>query len=207
MFTQKIEQSKIDFIVAHMDDMPRAKLVRETGISACTAYRIIRQHGGKTDGWSKPRSKELDKNVIALYTDHSNPEIISLTGASLQQICRIRDKYALKKSDELVKKIKDKAMAKAHTPEVKAKAAKTWKRHHRYDEVLTLSGQKPLRNFKPRKWHNMDAYRAAWAQCKNNNYFMLDKPYVLYYDSETRRTKYEELLSNRHGLQFREADD
>jgi hypothetical protein len=206
MFMRNIPQEKIDFVVAHMNDMPRIQISRAVGISIGSLYRIIRYYGGRTDGWDKPRSKELDKKVISLYADYSNPEIMKMTGASLHQLCRIRDKYGLKKSVETIYRIRKDLLNIAHSPETRAKAEKKWRALRKYDEYLINSGMKPKTHYRPRKW-GVKAYSSAWAQCKNNNYFMLDEPYVLYYDSQTRRTRFEELITQRYGIKFKQADE
>lgn len=64
-----LTQEKIDYVIAHINDRPRAKVARHVGISMSSLYRIVREHGGELRYdlmRSNPEYIELVKNTILL---------------------------------------------------------------------------------------------------------------------------------------------
>ena len=208
MAQEALDKKSVEYIVQNMDTMPRSHIMKHLGISSNTLYRYIWKYGGSRSGWKNWRNPELDKKVIELYADHTNPEIAKMTGATIHQICRIRAKYKLRKSAELREELKKKSLDMCHSIEVQERAFTKIRKMRKADEMRMNSGEQPIYNWKHRKMHSKAAYMAAWYQCKENNYFRNDEePYTLYYDSETTRSNKEKYFANKYGLKFEQADE
>lgn len=204
MYTRKITQAQVDYVLAHINDRPRVKVARDAGVSLGTLYRIVRENGGELRHDLSTKREGIEDTVRAYYPTMTAPEICARFGYSKTRVNTWAKRLGVRHTPETEQRIRQENMArlaeaKKHI-DYKAMGQRL-KRKRRYDEMRVLSGLKPLTRLRL-KTMPTKAYKAKWNLCRKWGYTTADgEPYTLYYDGTTRRMD-ESYYTKKYGLKF-----
>lgn len=206
----KHSRESIDFVVEHMDDMPRTKLAQLAGMSTFTLYRIIHAAGGRIDHSRSTRQEAWCDTVRRLWPDHTGTEIQALTGIRFNRAEKIARELGLKHSPETIQRIKAKRGKQLksihHDSEVQRRKTAKWKATRRLDEMRVLACEPQRTRFKFSK-EPKGAYSIRHLLLCKYNYFTADgDKRTFYYDDETRRTPKEAYHNKKYGFRFVSAE-
>lgn len=201
----RITQEQKQYVIDHINDMPRIKVAADAGISTASLYVIVRRYGGKIGEREPPAMVETIKSM---YPTHTCREIANETGIPKSTVIRWAAKLGLRHTEETEKRIKDNklmTLAKARKNINWENRGKKWRLHRRIDELRVLSGlpQRTKHRFalRPRK-----VYHAMWCLCNKYGYEWVDgHPYWLTRpDGEPGRSQKqrEQLFSTRYKITF-----
>lgn len=185
---QPLPQWKTDYILAHVNDRPRAKVARDAGVSLNTVYRIVREAGGEMLYGRTRRNAEWVRIVKENYATMAGHEIERKYGITRNRANKIARDLGLRHTQETEERIRREAAerliaSRGHVDERKRR----WKLTRRMDELRVLSGQPQQTGFKF-KSITRRAYAAKWYLCHRYGYYECEgEPYTLLYDGRTRR--------------------
>lgn len=190
MSAHTISKEKIDYVIAHINDRPRTKVMKDAGVSNTMMYRLVREYGGEMQYERCKRNPEWERIVKENYASMSGREIERKFGIPKGRVNKIVSRLGISHSEDVLRQIRKmqlENLCKSHEPEVKARSAKRWKTRRKMDEYRVMCGQEQLTKHKIRKMTKR-AYAAKYCLCKKYGYLMDDSDqYVLYYDSNTKR--------------------
>lgn len=206
-----ITKEQYDYILAHINDRPRTRVSRDAGVSMATVYKIVRMHGGEMRYDLCRKHNGIEKVVRCYYPTMTAREISEKFGYNYDTVNRWARKLGLKHNKECNERIKLAAIEslKKARSMIDAKSVReNWLKRRKYDELRILSGLKPLTNLRFSKYNTAQQRQTIWRLVNKRNYFQVEgEPFTLYYDGETRRTRYEDRLAKRHRLKFLPADN
>lgn len=179
------------YILAHLNDRPRAAVARKAGVGKGTVYRLVREHGGELRRDLSTRNPEWERIVRENYREMSGHEIERRFGITPGRANKIAQQLRLRHSPECEERLKREAYGRirdrGHTPEARAKAARTWKARRRMDEMRSWEGR-PQQTRLPLAKTTRRAYKAKWRLAAEHGYLTsAADPYAMLYDGRTRR--------------------
>lgn len=199
----RITQEQRQFIIDHINDRPRSKIIEQAQVSPATFYQIVKENGGQIDHSLSTRNRDLEKFIIENFARMSTTEIMQHTGALRKRINCIAKEHHLKHDADVGKRLKD--QNRRHLDEIRKKCdhrkcGESLKRIMRIEELRVMSGLKQKTSLHLRRmptkyrktaWHLMHSYNYIWS---------LNDPYNVYYDDETQRVKTEDLYRRKYKL-------
>lgn len=207
---KKITDEQRAYIIAHINDRPRVKVARDAGVSLHTVYILARRYGGEMRYDLSMRHEGIEECVRKYYPTMTAREISEKFGYSRTRIIAWARRSGVRHDVATEERIRHEQLQRLvvsrRNMDVKAAAEKR-SRKRRLDELLVMSGRKPLTRLRlramPRK-----AYQARWYLERRYDYFTVEgEPYSLYYDSETRRCRNETYYTEKYGLRFIKSDE
>jgi len=157
-----------------------------------------------------PISNDIVAKIVELYPNHTSKEIADKLKISRTSVNMHARRYNVQHSDKLLQVIKERQLNALNSENAKEKKRQTLKEIKRrlyiMERFRLINGEK-----QKTKVHISDfsiATRKVVSKYLNEyNYFQIDdEPRILYYDSETRRTKTEKFIADKYNLTFRQAD-
>lgn len=205
LYMLRITQEQRQYVVDHINDMPRSKVAAAAGISLGTVYSIVRRFGGKIGAHNPPAIVETIKSM---YPTHTCREIAEETGIPKSTVIRWVSNLGLRHTEETERRIMEnrlRILAEARKNIDWKERSRKWKLHRRMDELRVLSGlpQRTRHRFalRPRK-----VYHAMWCLCDKYGYEWVDgHPYWLTRPDGVpgiRQKQREELFSKRYKIKF-----
>jgi len=199
----RITQEQRQFIIDHINDRPRRKIIEQAQVSLATFYQIVKENGGQIDHSLSTRNRDLEKFIIENFSRMSTTEIMQHTGALRSRINRIAKEHHLKHDADVEKRLRDEN--RRHLDEIRKKCdhrkcGESLKRIMKIEELRVMSGLKQKTSLHLRRMPTK-YYKAAWHLMHCYNYiWSLDDPYNVYYDDETQRVKTEDLYRRKYKL-------
>lgn len=204
---RKIPQQAVEYVAAHINEHPRAKIAEEAGISISKLYEVIHQLGGNIKrAPSKEEKMALERAVRELYPSMTANEIATKMGVTKSRVLRVANRVGVKHSEETNERILQenvrRMVVNGNNPECHAKRAAKFKRKRKAEIVRVMSGMKRETRMKLRL-----APKKMWLAMnrliRRYRYFRVEsEPYTLYYDSMTTRHKMERRFTERYGISF-----
>lgn len=206
-----ITEEQYDYILAHINDRPRTRVSRDAGVSMATVYKIVRMHGGEMRYDLCRKHNGIEKVVRCYYPTMTAREISERFGFSRTRITAWARKLGVKHDEECNERIRKLCITKLSSgrDKIDYKAAhKEWEKKRKYDEIRRMSGMRQVTGFRFSKYTTQQQRQTIWRMVNKRNYFQVEgELFTLYYDGETRRTRYEDRLAKRHRLKFLPADN
>lgn len=199
----KLTQEKRDYIIAHINDRPRAAVARAAGVSLSAVYRIVHEQGGIMQ-YERTRRNPYHVELVRKYYP-------TMTGSEIQTRFGILKGRAEKIANELGIK---------HTPETQERIRQKFRDNlanniHKID--FRELGRKTSIRYKMeyyRKWEgkpqktklrlaetSYKVYKAKWNLIKRHGYIETTDAYTLMYDKDTQRMN-EKYYTEKYGLKF-----
>ena len=180
------------YIAAHLDDRPRTTVARAAGVSMNTLYRIVRELGGERRMELARRKPGVEEGVRRLYPLHTAAETAAMLGVGKAAVLRWAARLGVR-----------------HTAETEARIREDsrWRLTRRRDELRVMSGERQRTGFRfaampPR------SRQAKWYLCVRYGYLEApSRPFALWYDRETVRTKKEAYFARKYGFEFLEWEE
>lgn len=199
----------MDYIKVHINDYPRKEVAKAAGVTLHTLYKYITILGGtKIDN---KLNNETIRKISDMYKTMTAREISEVTNIPQSTILGQVSKLGLKHDVETINRIRKERNKSLRSYWNKEKyASKGRKLHMQYkmDELRVLSGKPQETRLRIRKL-SPKALNAKMYLRKSYNYFYSKgEPFILCYDSETKRHPKEEyytknLVSSLCVLNFR----
>lgn len=198
------------YIAAHLDDRPRTTVARAAGVSMNTLYRIVRELGGERRMELARRKPGVEEGVRRLYPSHTAAETAAMLGVGKASVLRWAARLGVRHTAETEARIREDSRARlaAARPRIDRKAAATrWRLTRRRDELRVMSGERQRTGFRfaampPR------SRQAKWYLCVRYGYLEApSRPFALWYDRETVRTKKEAYFARKYGFEFLEWEE
>lgn len=210
MYTQKITQAQVDFVLAHLNDRPRCKVAQAAGISMTAMYRIVRENGGELRYDLSTKHEGIEDTVRRYYPDMTASEISARFGYSKTRINTWAKRLGIRHSPEteerIMKESADRLTEARRNMDHKA-AHEKWRRRRKLDEIRIMSGLRQKTRFKFATL-STQGRQTVWRLVRDFNYFTIDgERSTLYYDSETHRTPFEASHEKKYGIRFMPADE
>lgn len=210
MYTQKITQAQVDFVLAHLNDRPRCKVAQAAGISMTAMYRIVRENGGELRYDLSTKHEGIEDTVRRYYPDMTASEISARFGYSKTRINTWAKRLGIRHSPEteerIMKESADRLTEARRNMDHKA-AHDKWRRRRKLDEIRIMSGLRQKTRFKFATL-STQGRQTVWRFVRDFNYFTIDgERNTLYYDSETHRTPFEARHEKKYGIRFMPADE
>lgn len=206
---RKISPEQRAYVIAHINDRPRAAVARAAGISTDSMYRIVRANGGELRHDLATRCEGIEETVRRHYPAMTASEISARFGYSKKRVNVWARRLGVRHSPETEERIRREQLAQLAEARERAdrKAAhEKWRRRRRMDELRVLGGQPQQTRFRFAAMP-VQARQTVWRMVAKRNYFQAEgDPFTLYYDGETSRVPTEDYLANKYGLRFIQAD-
>lgn len=193
----------MDYIKAHINDYPRKEVAKAAGVTVHTLYKYITILGGtKIDN---RLSKEAIRKISDLYRTNTAREISELLDIPISTILRQVSKFGLEHDEETkirIRKERNKSLRNYWNKEKYANKGRKLHMQYKMDELRVMSGKPQETRLRIRKL-SPKALNAKMYLRRSCNYFYSDgEPFVLYYDSETKRHPKEEYYTRKFGFKF-----
>lgn len=200
---RKLTQEQMDYIKAHINDYPRKEVAKAVGVTAHTLYKYITILGGtKIDN---RLSKEAIRKISDMYRTNTAREISELLDIPISTILRQVSKFGLEHDEETkirIRKERNKSLRNYWNKEKYASKGRKLHMQYKMDELRVMSGKPQETRLRIRKL-SPKALNAKMYLRKSCNYFYSDgEPFVLCYDSETKRHPKEEYYTRKFGFKF-----
>ena len=206
----RITQEQRQFIIDHINDRPRRKIIEQAQVSPATFYQIVKENGGQIDHSLSTRNRDLEKFIIENFARMSTTEIMQHTGALRSRINRIAKEHNLKHDPDVQARLDhaqrvnlDKARKKRNLSKQGEKRSMLF----RMEELRVMSGQKQLTRLRISRMP-VRHRQAAWHLRNKYNYIWdIDDPWNIYYDKETHRVRTEDLYRRKYKFNILPADE
>lgn len=199
---RSLTQEQLDYIKEHLNDFPRREVAKKAGVTINTLYKYVRELGGK----SKPViSEEHKSEIIRLYPTMSVLEIADHLGLNRGSVAWQANKLGLKHDDKTIKRFQKERNENLRSYWNEDKYAMRGKRQHllyKREELRVMSGKPQRTNLRLRKMPKKALYAKMYLKKAHNYFYSKGEPFVLCYDSETKRSKKEEYYTEKFGFQF-----
>lgn len=199
---RSLTQWQLDYIKEHRNDFPRTEVAKNARVTINTLYKYIREFGGE----SKPIISDEHKAEIArLYPIMSVGEISDLLGITKSSVIWQAKKQGLAHNEETQKRIKEKKYSSLKKYWNEETYAKNGRRHHllyKREELRVMSGKPQQTNIKLRKLTQRALNAKMYLRKTHNYFYSKGEPFVLCFDSETKRSKKEEFYTEKFGFKF-----
>ena len=198
------------YIVAHLNDRPRTAVARAAGVSLRSVYRVVQELGGETRRELSLRKPGVEEGVRRLYPEHTAAETAAMLGVGKATVLRWAARLGVRHTAGTEARIRaeNRARLEAARPRIDRKAASArWRLTRRRDELRVMSGERQRTGFRfaampPR------ARQAKWYLCVRYGYLEASsRPFALWYDRETVRTRREAYFAKRYGFEFSELKE
>lgn len=210
MYTRKITQAQVDYVLAHINDRPRNNVAQAAGICMSTMYRIVRENGGQLRHDLATKHEGIEDTVRRHYPDMTASEISARFGYSKTRINTWAKRLGVRHSPETEERIRRENAARLAGAKrcIDYRAAhEKWRRKRRLDELRVLSGLPQRTRFRFAAL-TTQGRQTVWRMVRKRGYFQVDgEPRTLYYDGETMRVHTEARLAMKYGLHFVAAGD
>lgn len=197
------------YVIAHINDRPRSRVIDESGISRATFYQIVKENGGIVRRELSEKAAWRERIVREHYAEMSGYEIDRKFGFPRNAANKIAERLGLRHSAETEERIRRKHAHDLRTADKNHKAmGERRKAQFRAERARVLGGMKQRTRLRLAKM-SPKGRNAKWRMIKVYNYFGQgkDEAHILCYDSETKRKPELEERYNRYGLVFVEADE
>ena len=148
---RKISPEQRAYVIAHINDRPRAAVARAAGVSVCTVYRLVREHGGELRHDLATRREGIEETVRRHYHAMTASEISARFGYSKTRVNVWARRLGVRHSPETEERIRREQLAQLAEARERAdrKAAhEKWRRRRRMDELRVLGGQPQQTRFR-----------------------------------------------------------
>ena len=210
MTQNKITDEQRAYVIAHINDRPRAKVAKDAGVGLSTVYRLAGQYGGEMRYDLSTRREGIEECVRRYYPTMTAREIAVKFGYSKARVTVWAERIGVRHdaaTEERIRRERCERLAEARRHmDYKAAAEKRRKRRE-YDELRVMSGLKQLTRLRISSIRPA-SYNSRWYLERKYDYFTVEgEPYSLYYDSGTRRCRNEAYFTEKYGLKFIKADE
>lgn len=199
---RSLTQWQLDYIKEHLNDFPRTDVAKQAGVTINTLYKYIRAWGGE----SKPIiSEEHKAEIVRLYPTMTAREISDQLGLTMSSVIWQAKRQGLVHNEETQRRIKDIRYSSLKRYWNEETYAKNGKRHHllyKREEIRVMSGKPQQTNIKLRKLTQRALTAKTYLRKTHNYFYSKGEPFVLCYDSETKRSKKEEYYADKFGFVF-----
>lgn len=174
------------YLLEHINDRPRTEVAKAVGLSVWTVWKFARENGGEM---LYRHSDSYMQIVIDNYRNMSGREIVRRFGIPQTSVYAIVRRLGLKHSPEFIQGERNR-LSKLHllrSKEAIMRGARKRQIKMRMEEMRVWEGKEQLTKFRLKSMCNKDC-RIKSKLIRKYNYFAIEgEPYVLYYDSQTRR--------------------
>lgn len=203
---RKISPEQRVYVIAHINDRPRAAVARAAGVSVYTVYRLVREHGGELRHDLSTKREGIEETVRRHYPTMTAGEISARFGYSKTRVNVWARRLGVRHSPETEERIRREQLAQLAEARERADRKAAHEKWRRMDELRVLGGQPQQTRFRFAAMP-VQARQTVWRMVAKRNYFQAEgDPFTLYYDGETSRVPTEDYLANKYGLRFIQAD-
>ena len=200
---RRLTKEQIDYIKVHINDYPRKEVAKAAGVTLHTLYKYITILGGtKIDN---KLSKETISQISVMYQTMTAREISEVLNIPQSTILGQVSKLGLKHNVETINRIRkerNKSLRNYWNKEKYANKGRKLYMQYKMDELRVLSGKPQETRLRIRKL-SPKALNAKMYLRKSYNYFYSKgEPFILCYDSETKRHPKEEYYTRKFGFKF-----
>ena len=200
---RRLTKEQIDYIKVHINDYPRKEVAKAAGITLHTLYKYITILGGtKIDN---KLNKETISQISYMYQTMTAREISEVLNIPQSTILGQVSKLGLKHNVETknrIRKERNKSLRNYWTKERYASKGRKLHMQYKMDELRVMSGKPQETKLRIRKL-SQKALNAKMYLRKSYNYFYSKgEPFILCYDSETKRHPKEEYYTEKLGFKF-----
>lgn len=173
MFVQTITRAQREYVLAHVNDRPRAEYIRRSGLSPSTFYRIAREAGCEMRHDLSEKPEGIEFIITVYYPTMSAAEICKKFGFR----CRHRintwaKRLGVRHTPETARRIHDSMIQGMREGAKKIdhmKVARKRQAKRRIDEYRMWEGKPQLTNFRLRRM-TQKAYKAKWYLMRRYGY-------------------------------------
>lgn len=198
------------YIAAHLNDRPRTAVARAAGVSIRAVYRVVRELGGETRPELARRKPGVEEGVRRLYPEHTAAEVAAALGVGKSAVLRWAARLGVRHTAGTEARIREENRARlaAARPKIDRKASSArWRLTRRRDELRVMSGERQRTGFRFAAMPGR-ARQAKWYLCVRYGYLEApSRPFALWYDRKTARTKREAYFAERYGFEFLEMKE
>lgn len=203
----KLTQEQRDYIIAHINDRPRAAVARAAGVSMSTMYYIVRQHDGAVLYEPSKRNPQHVELVKKYYPTMTGSEMQAKFGILKGRAEKIAHELGIKHTTEtqarIKQKFRDNLANNIHKIDFRELGRKTSIRYKM--EYYRKWEGKPQKTKLRLAETSYKIYKAKWHLIKRHGYIETTDAYTLMYDKDTHRTN-ETYYAEKYGLKFMEDE-
>lgn len=179
-----------EYLIAHINDRPRAAVARAAGVSLSTMYLIVRENGGEMLHERAKRNPEWERIVRQHYPTMSGHEIERRFGITPNRANKIAQDLGIRHATETVERLRNETRERLEQSrkyvDQKAKA-KRWRATRTLDQYRIWEG-KPQKTAFRFATMTKRAYKSKHYLIRKYGYIAdKDEPYTLLYDVDTLR--------------------
>ncbi|MCD8282188.1 MAG: hypothetical protein LUC22_02920 [Prevotella sp.] len=195
------------YIIDHINDRPRTRMIRRAGVNRDAAYRVIHQHGGEIFPVRTAEEKGRIRETIArLYPMYSAREIFEQTGISPSTVKGCVQRLGLQHTEETELRLREKSYGAARSAHDRGlidyeALSRRRKALFRLEYYRLWEGKPQETNLRLRHITRR-AYMAQYKLCTRSGYKRdASDPYTLLYNAKTRRRD-ETYYTKKYGIKF-----
>lgn len=200
---RRLTQEQMDYIKAHINDYPRKEVAKTAGVTLRTLYKYITILGGaKIDN---KLSKETISQISVMYQTMTAREISEVLNISQSTILGQVSKLGLEHDVETINRIRkerDKSLRSYWNKERYTSKGRKLHVQYKMDELRVLSGKPQETRLRIRKLSTKALNAKMYLRKSYNYFYSKGEPFVLCYDSKTRRHPKEEYYTRKFGFRF-----
>lgn len=205
---RSLTKEQLNYLKEHVNDKPRKEVAKKVGVTLHTLYKYIRLFNG--DIGNGIDYNELRDSIRKLYVIMTASEIAKKLGLTTRQVQWQASKMKLNHDEVTKMRInaeRRKSLDKYWDEEKYTEKGRKMRIKYKKEYLRVLSGMPQMTNLRLRRI-SPQALNAKMYLRKKYNYFYSDgEPFVLCYDSQTRRCKKERHYTDKFGFQFVEGLD
>lgn len=205
---RSLTKEQLNYLKEHVNDKPRKEVAKKVGVTLHTLYKYIRLFNG--DIGNGIDYNELRDSIRKLYVIMTASEIAKKLGLTTRQVQWQASKMKLNHDEVTKMRInaeRRKSLDKYWDEEKYTEKGRKMRIKYKKEYLRVLSGMLQMTNLRLRRI-SPQALNAKMYLRKKYNYFYSDgEPFVLCYDSQTRRCKKERHYTDKFGFQFVEGLD
>lgn len=199
---------QLDYLKEHVNDKPRKDVAKKAGVTLRTLYKYVKIFDG--DIGNGIDYNELRDTIKKLYVTMTASEIAKKLGLTTRQVQWQATQMGFRHNEETCRRInaqRRKPLDKYWSKENYAKKGRRMRAKYKVENLRVMSGLPQATKLRLRNL-SQQALNAKMYLRKRYNYFYSDgEPFVLCYDTHTKRCKREHYYIDKFGFQFVEAQD
>ena len=200
---RRLTKEQIDYIKVHINDYPRKEVAKAAGVTLHTLYKYITILGGtKIDN---KLNNETIRKISDMYKTMTAREISEVTNIPQSTILGQVSKLGLKHDvDHVVTHCLLPFIFLRNYWNKERYASKGRKLHMQYkmDELRVMSGKPQETKLRIRKLSSKALNAKMYLRKSYNYFYSKGEPFILCYDSETKRHPKEEYYTDKFGFKF-----
>lgn len=200
---RRLTKEQIDYIKVTINDYPRKEVAKAAGVTLHTLYKYITILGGtKIDN---KLSKETISQISVMYQTMTAREISEVLNIPQSTILGQVSKLGLKHNVETINRIRkerNKSLRNYWNKERYASKGRKLHMQYKMDELRVMSGKPQETKLRIRKLSSKALNAKMYLRKSYNYFYSKGEPFILCYDSETKRHPKEEYYTEKFGFKF-----